>query len=61
MAREAERLTDQLEECNANTLAQSEMNSKLESKAHEMRRDKEEFSISWDATILKLKKKHQVC
>ena len=36
-----------------------EMNNKLDSKAQEMRKDKEELDISWEATIYKLRKKHQ--
>ena len=59
LAREVEKLVDQLDEANTNTLSQIEMNNKLESKAQEMRKDKEELEISWEATIYKLRKKHQ--
>ena len=58
-AREVENLVDNLDEANSNTFAQIEMNNKLEAKAQEMRRDKEELNISWEATIHKLRKKHQ--
>eukprot|EP00090_Calanus_glacialis_P015928 TRINITY_DN25043_c0_g1_i1.p1 TRINITY_DN25043_c0_g1~~TRINITY_DN25043_c0_g1_i1.p1 ORF type:complete len:1173 (-),score=369.25 TRINITY_DN25043_c0_g1_i1:199-3486(-) len=59
LAREAEKLVDHLDEANSNTFAQIEINNKLEVKAQEIRRDKEELNISWEATIHKLRKKHQ--
>jgi len=59
LAREAEKLVDHLDEANSNTFAQIEMNNKLEAKAQEMRRDQEELNISSEATLHKLRKKHQ--
>merc|ERR1711915_1040656 len=59
LARESEKLTDHLDEANNNTNAQMEINSKLEAKAQEIRKDKEELNISWEATLQKLRKKHQ--
>merc|ERR1712106_955256 len=59
IARDVENFVDNLDEANSNTFAQIEMNNKLEAKAQEMRRDKEELNISWEATIHKLRKKHQ--
>merc|ERR1719153_1413017 len=59
MARKAEQMSNNLEECNVTTMSQAEVTVKLEAKLQELRRDKEELSISWDATLLKLRRKHQ--
>ena len=59
LAREAENLVDSLEECNLATKSQVEINAKMEAKAYEMRKDTEEHNIAHEATMLKLRKKHQ--
>ena len=59
LAKTMERLVDNLEECNLTTKTQAEINAKMEAKAHEVRRDTEEQNISQEATLLRLRKKHQ--
>ena len=59
LARSHEQYLTHLDESTANMVSQMELNSKLEIKLQEMRKDKEETMISWESTILKLKKKHQ--
>ena len=59
LAKTMEKLVDNLEECNVTTKTQTEINAKMEAKAHEMRRDAEEQNISQEATLLRLRKKHQ--
>merc|ERR1719500_708880 len=59
LAKTMEKLVDKLEECTTNTKTQTEINAKMEAKAHEIRRDAEEQSISQEATLLRLRKKHQ--
>ena len=59
LAREAEQLTDSLEESITNSRAQGEINAKLEAKMQELKKDAEENSITCEATLLKLRRKHQ--
>ena len=59
LARSHEQLVSHLEESQANAMAQSELNGKLEARLNELRKEKEEQMISWESSILKLKKRHQ--
>ena len=59
LARSHEQYLTHLDESTANMISQMELNSKLDTKLQEMRKDKEETMISWESTILKLKKKYQ--
>ena len=58
LARRNVEFSSQLEEAEANTFLQMTINDKLEARINEMRKEKEEQNISWESSIMRLKKKH---
>ena len=61
LARELEELGERLNEAGGATSAQIELNKKREAEVQKLRKDLEEAHIQQEATLMSLKRKHQVC